>query len=575
VPQESTSDRLDVAIVGGGVSGLYAAWRLLTVAREKGGPTPKVVVYELSDRVGGRLLTWLPAGSGGGLRAELGGMRVFEQQELVWSLLPALGFGAEDIIDFPVAGKNLRLLLRGEGMPLETKEPTKRYLVTDDERNQQAGALIVKVIETVLGTTKNAAVLKEHLGGRKPTSRKDWDTVKPYLTWEGLPRPGLPQESLPLWNVGFWNLLSELRSSEAYQYISDAFGYYSLSTNWNAAEAMQEVFLDFTEKPQYKTLREGMGALPQALAKQVTSLGGQIVLNTRLASFEAPTKAEPVTAELVNEGGAFQVQARALVLGLPRRSLQLLTPTRSFDLPGDDSLRRLFDSATPTPAFKLFLFFDERWWEELGITKGRSICDLPIRQTYYFRPDTPPIGPVPDWGLLMASYDDERAVDYWQGLVPPEDQWPKGRDDLHKALIELTRRMGVGGEEGYLVPQPPPNLHKAPPLMIAHALEQLALLHGIPMSKIPPPVAGAFADWSFDPFGGGWNFWQPQVDVREAMTKIKQPLGAGRNVYVVGEAYSGAQGWIEGALSATEVTLQKYFGLPWPKWMLTDVYLGW
>ena len=225
-------------------------------------------------------------------------MRVFEQQELVWSLLPALGFGAEDTHrSFPVAGKNLRLLLRGESMPLTTTEPTKRYLVTDDERNQQAVALIVKVIETVLGTTKNAAVLKEHLGGRKPTSRKDWDTVKPYLTWEGLLRPGLPRESLPLWNVGFWNLLSELRSSEAYQYISDAFGYYSLSTNWNAAEAMQEVFLGVTEKPEYKTLREGMGALPQALAKQVTALGGQIVLNTRLASFEAPTKAEAVTAE--------------------------------------------------------------------------------------------------------------------------------------------------------------------------------------------------------------------------------------------------------------------------------------
>jgi monoamine oxidase len=565
MPHESTSDRLDVAVVGGGVSGLYAAWRLLTVAREKGGPTPKVVVYELGDRVGGRLLTWLPAGPGGGLRAELGGMRVFKQQEAVWSLLPALGFGAEDIIDFPVAGANLRLLLRGVSTPLSTPEPTKRYLVTPEEQNKSAGELIVKVIEAVLGTPENLAVLKKYLGGQQPKTRQQWDTVKPYLTWRGL----------PLWNVGFWNLLSELRSAEAYQFISDAFGYYSLSTNWNAAEAMQEVFLDFTQNPDYKTLSEGMGALPEALAKRVTALGGQIVLNTRLASFEAPTEGEIVTAELVNERGPFQVQAKALVLNLPRRSLQLLAPTRSFDLPGDESLRRLFDSATPTPAFKLFMFFEQRWWEPLGITKGRSICDLPIRQTYYFAPDAPPVGPVPNWGLLMASYDDERAVDYWQGLVPPEDQWPKGRKELHEALIELTRRMGVGGEEGCVVPEPPPNLHKATDLMITHALDQLALLHGIPVSKIPPPVVGAFADWTFDPFGGGWNFWQPQVDVREAMTKIKQPLGAGRNVYVVGEAYSGVQGWIEGAVSATEVVLQKHLGLPWPKWMPTDVYLGW
>ncbi len=565
MPPESTSDQLDVAIVGGGVSGLYTAWRLLTVAREKGGPTPKVVVYELGDRVGGRLLTWLPAESGGGLRAELGGMRVFKQQEVVWSLLPALGFGAEDLIEFPVGGPNLRLLLRGESMMLGSEEPTKRYLVTNEERGQEAGALIVKVIETVFATPENQAVLKQYLGGRWPTTRQQWDAVKPYLTWRGL----------PLWNVGFWNLLSELRSSEAYQYISDAFGYYSLSTNWNAAEAMQEVFLDFTQKPEYKTLRKGMSALPEALAKQVVALGGQIVLNTRLVSFEAPTEGEAVTATLASRAGRFQVQAKAIVLGLPRRSLQLLTPSPSFDLPGDESLRRLFDSALPTPAFKLFMFFKQRWWESLGITKGRSICDLPIRQTYYFAPDRPPVGPVPDWGLLMASYDDERAVDYWQGLIPPEDEWPQGRKELHQALIELTGEVGVGGEGGAVVPEPPPNLHKATDLMIAHALEQLALLHNIEVSEIPPPAVGAFADWSFDPFGGGWNFWQPQVNVREAMIKVKQPLGAGRNVYVVGEAYSGVQGWIEGALSATEVTLQKYFGLPWPKWLPPGTYLGW
>jgi monoamine oxidase len=138
-----------------------------------------------------------------------------------------------------------------------------------------------------------------------------------------------------------------------------------------------------------------------------------------------------------------------------------------------------------------------------------------------------------------------------------------------------AKALGVAGAEECVVPAPTPNLHKATPLMIAHALEQLALLHGIEVSEIPPPVVGAFADWSFDAFGGGWNFWQPQVNVKEAMERVKQPLGAGSNVYVVGEAYSGAQGWIEGALSATEVVLQTHLGLPWPKWMRPEVYLGW
>jgi monoamine oxidase len=134
----------------------------------------------------------------------------------------------------------------------------------------------------------------------------------------------------------------------------------------------------------------------------------------------------------------------------------------------------------------------------------------------------------------------------------------------------------VAGAEEILVPEPPPHLHMATPLMVAHAREQLALLHHVPLSAIPEKAVGAFADWSFDPFGGGWNFWQPQVNVKEAMERVKQPLGDGHPVFVIGEAYSGVQGWVEGALTATEVVLQKHLNLPWPtKWLPTGVYLGW
>jgi protoporphyrinogen oxidase len=116
----TTSARLDFAIVGGGVSGLYTAWRLL----KSGVPASLIAIFEMGERTGGRLLTWLPAGADGGLRAELGGMRFFSQQELVWNLLPQLGFGSDDILDFPVTGPNLRLLLRGVSTPLDTPDPT-------------------------------------------------------------------------------------------------------------------------------------------------------------------------------------------------------------------------------------------------------------------------------------------------------------------------------------------------------------------------------------------------------------------------------------------------------------------
>jgi len=547
------------------VSGLYAAWRLLKSAKESGLQPPRVAVFELGERIGGRLLTWLPAGSAAGLRAELGGMRFFEEQKLVWELLGQLGFGDEDIVPFYVNGKSLRLLLRGSSMSLDDPEPGGRYLLDKADRHKKAGEVLEEVIKEILGTPENVAVLKKYLGGGTPQNREQWDKVKPYLTWR----------NRPLWDVGFWNLFSEVRNLETYQYITDSFGYYSLAANWNAAEAMQTMALDFTGSPVYHTLSQGYSALPNALASAIVGLGGKIVTDTRLVSFEAPA-GKATTAKFVGPDGPFTVEAPSLVLGLPRRSLELLAPSPDFDLQGNPALKSLVDSVAAYPAFKLFLFFESRWWEKLGIDRGRSICDLPIRQTYYMAPDSLYEGkPTPPLGLIMASYDDARAVEYWQGLVPPADQLEQGRVELRDALAELTRQAGLAEADESIVSEPPPNLHKAPAEMVDHAIEQLALLHGIQASEIPPPVVGAFADWGLDPYGGGWNFWQPQMNVQEAMTKVKTPLGADRSVYLVGESYSGVQGWVEGALSTTELVLEKHFGLARPPWLPADYYLGW
>jgi Flavin containing amine oxidoreductase len=78
--------KLDCAIIGSGVSGLYTGWRLLQDKRYR-----NIAVFEMSNRTGGRLLTWLPYGKGSGLRAELGGMRFYEDQQLVWNLIKYLG----------------------------------------------------------------------------------------------------------------------------------------------------------------------------------------------------------------------------------------------------------------------------------------------------------------------------------------------------------------------------------------------------------------------------------------------------------------------------------------------------
>ncbi|WP_428832332.1 FAD-dependent oxidoreductase, partial [Chromobacterium piscinae] len=42
-------ENFDIAIVGGGVSGVYCAWRL-----KQTNPEQKIAVFEASDHIGGR-----------------------------------------------------------------------------------------------------------------------------------------------------------------------------------------------------------------------------------------------------------------------------------------------------------------------------------------------------------------------------------------------------------------------------------------------------------------------------------------------------------------------------------------
>src|ERR1041384_3218853 len=83
----------DVAIVGGGAAGTYAAWRL---ARER--PYLKTRLFEASDRIGGRLHS-LSFPQAPHLIVEGGGMRFLDAHRHVSGLVRTLGLATRE---FPV-----------------------------------------------------------------------------------------------------------------------------------------------------------------------------------------------------------------------------------------------------------------------------------------------------------------------------------------------------------------------------------------------------------------------------------------------------------------------------------------
>jgi hypothetical protein len=146
--------------------------------------------------------------------------------------------------------------------------------------------------------------------------------------------------------------------------------------------------------------------------------------------------------------------------------------------------------------------------------------------------------------LLMASYDDGPFSGFWAGLSA-------------SALpdFDCGQPTTKGERWGYFA---------APPAMIQHAQRQLKLVHDL--EYIPEPYAAGFIYWGQDPFGGAWNSWNIRVKAWEVQERMLQPL-EDWPVYICGEAYSGSQGWIQGALETAENLLDDKFDLQTPGWL--------
>lgn len=510
---------LDVAIVGAGVSGVWCGWRL---TGDSAGPgrRSRVAVFEASNRVGGRLLSvrlpGLPE-----VACELGGMRYMSSQRLVsWLVETELRLAREDA---PVAEPNNLAYLRGGRLRLSdlTNPALVPYKLAPGEVGLSPDALLQQAVETIVPAvkTKSGPALRKAVqdavfGGR------------------------------PVWAQGFWNLLAVTMSHEAYRLAQEAGGYDTVQLNWNGADTIMLNF-DFAPGVTFHRIREGYEAVPMELARRFESQGGELHLRCPVRSLDATVLDDGTTGvslEVENETGATRtVRARSAILAMPRRSLELLAPTGAVF--GDQAFRSLLPTVTPIPLFKAFVAYHEPWWEATGVSRGRSVTDLPLRQVYYWASEGPGCNAV-----LLATYDDTLSVEFWRGLASDTETYGLNVDHVPTGRArEIASDDGVGWKE-----------FDAPAALTREVHRQLVELHGV--SGAPPAYAAVFHDWAGDPFGGGVNFWNQAVRSWEVIPRMAHPV-TDVPMYVCGEAYSDAQGWVEGALQTAEMVLTRHLGL--------------
>jgi len=180
-------------------------------------------------------------------------------------------------------------------------------------------------------------------------------------------------------------------------------------------------------------------------------------------------------------------------------------------------------------------------------TIGPSVTNSPIRMVVYFGNNAIEPKKKPVYGIL-ASYDDEDNTDFWREL----ELGPKRQREIPSSQDT----------------QPLDGPRKVPARMVKMLRKMLAELHFGPNSDytaVPEPLQSAYMDWSLPPFNAGYHEWAPHYDVGDVQRKIRKPSqlidGADADIFIVGEAYSNDQAWVEGAYCTSESVLNDFFGI--------------
>lgn len=604
----------DVAIVGMGPAGLYTAWRLYKANTDQivfGQPAKslKVALFDTmpEDRVGGRLCTKpLP---GYPFLAELGGMRFRSNQLLVSGLVDALDLsGQVRPFDFEQHFYFLRERRIAEHDFGNYSNIAPTYELSKDEQGLLPHELIELAIHNTLKSLK--------LGPAWNTSpeRNNWrvrhqDLLKKLKTnlglhdlspkeWGVIKRFGEYRNSNFLYDVGFWDLLQFQLSSGAWHLAHDGLGYESIMGNWNGAIALPWFIADFAT-PEFKTLENGMKSITDRLYEKVKGASNFTVRHCfdliGIELHEEPDGSGQLLRLQFSEDENPEPQyvlAKSVVLALPKGALirlnysdQLVAKASAPEGAPERFDRRLWfsdllHSVDARALFKLFLGYPTPWWtktkwwrntRKTSTIHGKVNTDLPLRQVYCYGKDQWNEGRTRELGIsadkdqhsmIMASYSDSHYIEFWSELK-------KERGSRYVGFKDEAQQMTREDEHVH-------DEFGAPLSMIIRAEHQLGLLYGeqvLEDEDSPRAEVGLYMEWSRPPYYAGWHSWKVGVKPWEICNTIMQPFG-GAKVFICGEAYSGEQGWVEGALKSAERLLTLVFGVPLPHEMLKSRFYG-
>ncbi len=415
-----------------------------------------------------------------------------------------------------------RHYLRGthiDNQAFETSSASVPYRLADAERAKHPVVLLIQTLRAIVPDL-------DDLWPLKPTG-------DPRITRAQL--RSIRHKGRLLHQCGFWNVLCDVISNEAYALLLTTIGLASALRNVNAYDAVWTLLRNMDPRQTYFTISGGYQQVVRALLMGAATT---VVMETGRRLVQIDRRGEMFVLRFATAEGEVVEQVRKVILALPRRPLSSLAFVN--DILRDKAGFNHADAVLPAQVCRVYLTFDQAWWEGAhGVPDPSdvtaSFTDTAMRQCSYFGHGAND-GPA----LLMAVHADDAEVGFWRSLAGCGEQF------VNPALDPHDRRFA-----------------SATSTVVATAVAQLCAMH--PDKSIPHPTGALFVDWGSEFFGGAWHDWVPGIRSWEIAPRIRRP-DLGLDLFICGEAYSGRQGWVEGALDSAE-TVMRHLGLSAPDWL--------
>lgn len=273
----------------------------------------------------------------------------------------------------------------------------------------------------------------------------------------------------------------------------DIFGYNSEITKMNAYDSLRSFDEDFTNKNFY-VLKEGFSTLCDLMViKNKDKV--EYKLNHKVNNIKKGDNIFEIICNNQKTNKNYSFNSKKIILAVKSEQL------RQFNIlkPVFPYLKCLYNA----PLLRIYAKYPIN-----KTTKKAWFCDLPRLTTNSFLRHIIPIDA--NSGLIMISYTDGSDTNVF--LQDKTSQKLKDEETI-KNMIQ----------------------------------DELKLI--LPKYNIPQPTYFKTHMWNV-----GAHHWKPNCNSKEIQNEIKNPL---KDVYIIGEAFSQKQAWVEGSLESVESIIDK------------------